>query len=86
MLSNAAALRLLLKTCALLQRVSLPTINTVILLGERVSTELYSAIDRVMKNSTKIAVCFLQHVKNVKFYNFKKSYYLFFDELNLCLK
>ncbi|KAI1728905.1 AMP-binding enzyme domain-containing protein [Ditylenchus destructor] len=55
LLSNAAALRLLLKM-ALAQKIVLPSVNTVILLGERVSAELLVSIERVMRNAKHIAV------------------------------
>uniref|UniRef100_A0A183BUC6 AMP-binding domain-containing protein n=1 Tax=Globodera pallida TaxID=36090 RepID=A0A183BUC6_GLOPA len=58
LLTNAAALRLLLKTSALTQgqKCSLPSIGTVILLGERVSADLLTAIEAVMPNAKGIAV------------------------------
>lgn len=53
-LSNAAALRLGLRTIYT-HKITLTSVNTVILLGERVTTELLTAVDRVMPNA-KIAV------------------------------
>uniref|UniRef100_A0A914C6Y4 AMP-dependent synthetase/ligase domain-containing protein n=1 Tax=Acrobeloides nanus TaxID=290746 RepID=A0A914C6Y4_9BILA len=55
LLSNAAALRLLLKV-AQSQKIRLLTVNTVILLGERVSAELLTSINSVMENARRIAV------------------------------
>jgi len=55
-LSNAHAMRLLLKMALTVQKVSLPTVQTVILLGERVSTELLTSVERVMRNARRIAV------------------------------
>uniref|UniRef100_A0A915DEV5 AMP-dependent synthetase/ligase domain-containing protein n=1 Tax=Ditylenchus dipsaci TaxID=166011 RepID=A0A915DEV5_9BILA len=55
LLSNAAALRLLL-SMARTQKILLPSVNTVILLGERVSTQLLTSIEKIMKNAKKIAV------------------------------
>ncbi|KAE9554064.1 hypothetical protein FO519_002706 [Halicephalobus sp. NKZ332] len=54
-LSNAAALRLGLRTF-FTHKLVLPSVDTVILLGERVTTELLVSVDRVMSNSRKIAV------------------------------
>ncbi|KAL3098870.1 hypothetical protein niasHT_024625 [Heterodera trifolii] len=58
LLTNATALRLLLKTSPLTQgqKFSLPSIDTVILLGDRVSTDLLTAIESVMPNAKGIAV------------------------------
>lgn len=57
MLSNAAALKLLLRTAVLMHKgTKLPTIDTVILLGERVSAELLTSIEPIMPNAKRIAV------------------------------
>uniref|UniRef100_A0A915NZ90 AMP-dependent synthetase/ligase domain-containing protein n=2 Tax=Meloidogyne TaxID=189290 RepID=A0A915NZ90_9BILA len=59
-LSNAAALRLLLRTQTLTQKQknvpTLPSVDTVILLGERVSADLLIAIEGMLPNAKKIAV------------------------------
>uniref|UniRef100_A0AC35F488 AMP-dependent synthetase/ligase domain-containing protein n=1 Tax=Panagrolaimus sp. PS1159 TaxID=55785 RepID=A0AC35F488_9BILA len=54
-LSNAAALRLGLRT-VFTHKIILPSVETVILLGERVNAELLTAVDRVMPNAKGIAV------------------------------
>lgn len=63
LLSNAAALRLLLNM-ALKQKIGLPSLNTVILLGERVSTELLGSIQRVLHNAQRIAVILIKIKRN----------------------
>ncbi|TKR92703.1 hypothetical protein L596_007304 [Steinernema carpocapsae] len=55
LLTNGAALRLLLKM-AVTQKVKLPTLNTVILLGERVSASLLTSIGKQLENAKRIAV------------------------------
>uniref|UniRef100_A0A1I8AW31 AMP-binding domain-containing protein n=1 Tax=Meloidogyne hapla TaxID=6305 RepID=A0A1I8AW31_MELHA len=59
-LSNAAALRLLLRTQPLTQKQkntpTLPSVDTVILLGERVSADLLISIEGMLPNAKKIAV------------------------------
>jgi hypothetical protein len=55
LLSNSVAIRLLLKS-GITQRITLPTVNTVILLGDRISTELLTTIERVMPKAQRIAV------------------------------
>ncbi|KAF7632256.1 hypothetical protein Mgra_00008324 [Meloidogyne graminicola] len=60
-LSNAAALRLLLRTQPLTQKqksstTTLPSVDTVILLGERVSADLLISIEGMLPNAKKIAV------------------------------
>lgn len=55
LLSNAVAIRLLLKV-GITQKVKLPSVSTVILLGDRVSSELLTSIEKVMPNAKKIAV------------------------------
>ncbi|KAK0423761.1 hypothetical protein QR680_008315 [Steinernema hermaphroditum] len=55
LLTNGAALRLLLKMAAT-QKVRLPTLNTVILLGERVSAPLLTSIGKQLENAKRIAV------------------------------
>uniref|UniRef100_A0A7E4W0G1 AMP-binding domain-containing protein n=1 Tax=Panagrellus redivivus TaxID=6233 RepID=A0A7E4W0G1_PANRE len=54
-LSNAAALRLGLRLF-FTHKVLLPSVSTVILLGERVNAELLLSVDRVMPNASRIAV------------------------------
>lgn len=49
------AIRLLLKV-GITQKVKLPSVNTVILLGDRVTTELLTSIEKVMPNAKKVAV------------------------------
>lgn len=56
LVSNAVALKLLLKM-AQVKKVFLPSMDTVILLGEKVASELLISIERVMKNARRIAVC-----------------------------
>ncbi|KAI6241404.1 AMP-binding domain-containing protein [Aphelenchoides fujianensis] len=55
LLSNAVAMRLLIKT-GTLQKTKLPTVQTAILLGDRVSGELLMSIERLMPNAKHIAV------------------------------
>lgn len=55
MLSNAVAIRLLLKA-GMAQKIKLPSVQTVILLGDRVTTELLTSIEKVMQNAKRIAV------------------------------
>jgi len=55
--AGGAALRLLLRTAVLTHAgTKLPTVDTVILLGERVGTELLTSIETIMKNAKRIAV------------------------------
>ena len=60
-MSNAAALRLLLRTQPLTQKqksntTTLPSVDTVVLLGERVSADLLISIEGMLPNAKKIAV------------------------------
>lgn len=38
------------------QKIKLPSVQTVILLGDRVTTELLTSIEKVMQNAKRIAV------------------------------
>lgn len=49
------AIRLLLKV-GMTQKIVLPSVSSVILLGDRVSAELLTSIEKVMPNAKKIAV------------------------------
>lgn len=51
---------------ALNQKIVLPSVDTVILLGERVSTELLGSIQRVMNNAQRIAVIIF-YLKKISF-------------------
>lgn len=55
LLSNSIAIRLLLKM-AMAQKITVTTVNTVILLGDRVSTELLASLEKIMINAKRIAV------------------------------
>jgi hypothetical protein len=55
LLSNAVAIRLLLKV-GMTQKIKLHSVNTVILLGDRVTTELLTSIEKIMPNAKRIAV------------------------------
>ncbi|KAI6178607.1 AMP-binding domain-containing protein [Aphelenchoides besseyi] len=55
LISNALAMRLLIKM-GMMQKTKLPTVQTAILLGDRVSAELLMSIERVMPLAKHIAV------------------------------
>ncbi|CAD5207091.1 unnamed protein product [Bursaphelenchus okinawaensis] len=55
LVSNSIAIRLLLKM-AMAQKVTVPSVETVILLGDRVGRELLASLEKIMKNAKRIAV------------------------------